>query len=109
MNSLLGSLSARDLRHAAEIKEKIDSLQCELAQILGIESVAANGRGVGGRRKMSATTRARIGEARARKAKIKGTNGTQPRKKRSAAVRARLSAIAKERWRKVKAEGKARL
>jgi hypothetical protein len=38
MNSLFSSLSTEDLRRAAEIKDKIDLLQKELAGILGSNS-----------------------------------------------------------------------
>jgi len=90
MNSLLTSVSAQDLRRAAEIKEKIESLQAELAQILGSESVAPR------RRSSALLTK---GQARVKKSRVK----------RSAAVRARLSAIAKARWKKARAAGKTAL
>lgn len=99
MNSLFSSISARDLRRAAEIKEKIDSLQNELAEILGSGSVIGPRRGVT-RRKMS------IVGTKPRWAKVRGGAGSGTRIKRSRAVRARLSAIARERWRKAKAAGK---
>jgi hypothetical protein len=107
-------VSAQDLRRAAEIKETIDALQNELAEILGSESVASGPHLRGGRRKMSAPAKARIAaSARARWARVRKTESSQPRKrvgkKRSAAVRARLAAIAKERWRKAKAAGKTTL
>jgi hypothetical protein len=111
MNSLFSSVSAQDLRRAAEIKEKIDSLQDELSQILGSDSVTSNRRVGSGKR--SAATRAKIAAgARARWAKVRGTSGSTTKKakrKRSPAVRARLAAIAKERWRKAKAAGKTTL
>src|SRR4051812_14390893 len=108
MNLLLTSLSARDLRRAAEIKERIDSLQNELVQILGSKSVTPAGRTGPGRRRMGAAARARIAAgARARWAKVKASETSTVRKttrmKRSPAVRARLAAIAKERWKKAKA------
>lgn len=114
MNAQLVSLSAHDFRRAAEIKEKIESLQRELVDILGSESVAPPLGPVFGNRKMSAAARARIAAgARARWARIKETGTSEPTKgkgrKRSAAVRARLAAIAKERWRKAKAAGKTTL
>jgi hypothetical protein len=112
MNSLLSALSAEDLRRAATIKERIDSLQNELAQILGSESVKSTPQ-AGTRKRMSAAGRARIAAgARARWAKEKGTRGSIPKKakmKRSPAVRARLAAIARERWKKAKAAGKSTL
>jgi hypothetical protein len=109
MNTLFSSLSAQDLRRAAEIKDKIDSLQNELAQILGTDSVTSSRR-AGTKRKLSAGARVRIAAAaRARWAKVKGTETSAPQKsriKRSPAVRTRLAAIAKERWKKAKAAGK---
>jgi hypothetical protein len=112
MNSSFSSLSARDLRRAADIKEKIDSLQSELAEILGSDSVLSD-RQPTRRRKMSAASRAKIAAgARARWAKVAGVGGSSTkttRLKRSSAVRARLAAIARERWRKAKAAGKTAL
>jgi hypothetical protein len=111
MNLLLNALSAEDLRRAAEIKEKIDSLQNELVKILGSDSVRSTRQG--GTRRMSADARARIAAgARARWAEVRGTRPPVAKKakmKRSAAVRARLAAIAKERWKKAKAAGKTTL
>jgi hypothetical protein len=108
MNSLLSSMSAQDLRRAAEIKEKIDSLQDDLAQILGSDTHTS--RQQSGTRRMSAAARANIAAgARARWGKVKGVGPSGNKKirmKRSPAVRARLAAIAKERWRKAKAAGK---
>jgi len=89
MNLTIHTLSAQELRRAASIKERIDALENELAQLLGQESSRTN-------RLMSTHSRERI------------TAG-KTRKKRSAAVRARLAAVARERWRKAKAAGKRRL
>jgi hypothetical protein len=112
MNLLFSSLSAQELRRAADIKEKIDLLQNELAQILGSDSVASKRR-TQTRRRMSGATRAKIAAgARARWAKVRRTNPSASKKKRikrSAAVRARLAAIARERWKKAKAAGKTTL
>src|SRR5689334_6057789 len=112
MNSSFNSLSARDLRRAAEIKEKIDSLQNELVEILASDSVTSNRR-TGRRRKMTAAARARIAAgARARWAKVREGRSLavkKPKMKRSVTVRARLAAIARERWRKAKAAGKTTL
>jgi hypothetical protein len=109
MNSILNSVSAQDLRRAADIKERIDALQHELATILGSQSVVSNPNA--GRRKMNAAARARIAAgARARWARERSHgHSTATRKKRSPAVRARLAAIARERWRKAKAAGKSTL
>jgi len=108
MNTLI-SLSSQDLRRAAEIKEKIESLQNELSHILGSNPAAGN-RMPKRPGKTSAKIRAQIA-AGARAGSLRAVQGPQPkvRKKRSAVVRARLAAIAKERWRKAKAAGKTRL
>jgi hypothetical protein len=97
------------LRHAADLKEKIDALNKELASILGAPApLAAKAPKKG---KMSAAGRARIAAAqKARWAKIKGAKPAvkAPVKKRtmSAAAKAKLSALAKARWAKIKAAGK---
>jgi len=73
MSASIASLSAQQLRRAADIKDKIQSLEKELEQILGSsikpEATAAPKK----RRKMSAAGRARISAAaKARWAKVKG-------------------------------------
>jgi hypothetical protein len=111
MNSLT-DLSPRQLRQAADIKEKIDALTNELGRILN--SSERDGAGVSPPKKttMSPAVRARIAAAaRARWARIKGraaspAPATQPRRKMSAAAKARLAAIARARWRKARAAGK---
>lgn len=111
MNLNYNALSPQDLRRAADIKERIDALEHELATILGSHSVASKPKAT--RRKMSAAARARIAAgARARWARARTANShSRPAtaKKRSPAVRARLAAIARERWRKAKAAGKSTL
>jgi hypothetical protein len=112
MNSII-SLTPKELRRAANIQERIGSLQKELSRLLG-GSVAAGADAPPKRRKMSRAGRARIAAAaRARWAKLKGKQGAKParkgRRKMSAAGKARLAAIARARWAKVKASGKSRL
>ena len=113
MNIIL-SLSSAQLRHAAELQEKIESLHSELTRLVGgviTTSTAAPKR----RRKMSAAGRAKIAAGqRARWAKVKGkTLSVKPVKKAkgkvSAAARAKMAAAAKKRWAKAKAAGKSRL
>jgi hypothetical protein len=126
------------LRKAANIQEKIQSLQKELGQLLGgsgtAETTAAE---APKKRRMSAAGRARIATAaRARWAKIRGTAPKRkmsahglaniragvakrmaaqgkavqkPKRKFSAAGRAALSAAAKARWAKAKKAGKSTL
>jgi hypothetical protein len=106
MASSLSHISVRELKKAVSLRERIESLEQQLAGILGDASPAGAGRP--GRRTMSASARARIAAAqRKRWAKQrKGVKGLQKgRRKMSAAARARISAVAKARWAKVKARG----
>jgi len=105
-------LSASQLRRAAGIKHKIESLQKEFSRLLaGTAGAAAPHK----RRRMSAAARRRIAAAaRARWAKVKGRKtGAKPvkkaRRKMSASVRKKLATIAKARWAKAKAAGKKKL
>ena len=106
------NLTASQLRRAADIKDKIESLQKQLARLLGSTDGAAAPRQ---RRKMSAAGRQKIAAAaRARWAKQRGANvpkaAANPvkkaRRKMSAAGRAKIAAAAKARWAKAKAQGK---
>ena len=106
---MITNLTSAQLRRAANIKDKIETLQRKLAQLVGnTDDVSAPRK----RRKMSAAGRARIGAAvRARWAKVKGRkSATKPVKKAkrrmSAAGRAKIAAAAKARWAKAKAQGK---
>ena len=109
MSITLSSLSSEQLRRAADLKEKIEALNTELASILGAPaSTPAKARK---KRGMSAAGRAAVATAqKARWAKIKAAKPTAkaPAKKRtmSAAGRARISAAAKARWAKAKEAGK---
>ena len=105
MNSIT-NLSAQQLRHAANIKEKIQSLEDELNRILSpSEAVSTVAKP---KRKMSATARARIAAAqKARWAKLKGAKSAigptqKPKRQMSAAAKAKISAAAKARWAKVR-------
>ena len=72
MSAFIASLSAKQLRRAADIKDKIQSLENELEQILGSSIKPAAPATPKKRRKMSAAGRARISAAaKARWAKIK--------------------------------------
>jgi hypothetical protein len=115
MNILI-NLSPQQLRRAADVKERIDTLRNELNELLGSPVQAGDGSGSQRRkRRMSAAGRAAIAAAaRARWARIRGTapavtTAPKGRRKMSAAARARLAAIARARWRKVKAQGKSAL
>jgi hypothetical protein len=111
MSNLL-SLTTKQLRRAADLKEEIEALNTELATILGAPaSTPAKARK---RRGMSAAGRAAVAAAqKARWAKIKGGKpaAKAPAKKRkmSAAGRARISAAARDRWAKARAAGRTKL
>ena|SRR5208282_1614664 len=105
-------LSASQLRLAARIKHKIESLQKEFSRLLAGTAGAAAPRK---RRKMSAAARRKIAAAaRARWTKVKGRKtGAKPvkkaKRKMSASSRKKLAALAKTRWKKAKAAGKSKL
>src|SRR4051812_1639815 len=111
MNSLT-QISAQQLRHAADIQDKITSLQKELNGLLGgsthSSTSATNERH--GKRKMSAAGRAAISAAaKARWAEKRGSSAKPARKgrrKMSDAAKAKLAAAARLRWKKAKAAGK---
>jgi hypothetical protein len=72
MSAFIASLSAQQLRRAADIKDKIQSLEKELEEILGSATESVIAAVPKKRRKMSAAGRARIAAAaKARWAKIK--------------------------------------
>ena len=72
MSASIASLSAQQLRRAADIKDKIQSLEKELEEILGSATESVIAAVPKKRRKMSAAGRARIAAAaKARWAKIK--------------------------------------
>ena len=112
MNALT-ELTPGQLRRAADLQERILSLQNELGKLLGAPSDAAAAAPKRTRRRMSAAGRAAIAAAaRARWAKVRGRRGAvaAPKKRKvSAAGRARLAALARARWAKAKAAGKSRL
>ena len=104
------SLTAQQLRKAADLIEKIGSLEAQLASYIGGSS-SAPAAAPRKRSKMSAAGRARIIAAqKARWAKVKAKSGVKPAKAKkrsmSAAAKAKIAAIARARWAKVKAAGK---
>jgi hypothetical protein len=117
------NLSPKQLRQAADLKERIDGLQAKLNEILGSELFISTANGTPqapktGRRKMSAEGRARISAAqKARWAAIRGESGskaapakTQVKPKRyiSPALRKARSESMKARWAKARRAGKSR-
>jgi hypothetical protein len=110
MNTIT-DLTVDQLKRAVLLREKIDSLERELGQLLGgSEGATPTPKG---RRKMSAASRALIAAAqKARWAKTRGKKtdkAGKPKRKMSASARAAISAAAKERWKKAKAAGKTKL
>ena len=108
MSNLL-SLTTKQLRRAADLKEEIEALNTELASILGTTASVPAKRPK--KRGMSAAGRTAVAAAqKARWAKIKAAKpaAKAPAKKRkmSAAAKAKISAAAKARWAKVKGAGK---
>jgi hypothetical protein len=106
--NLLSSLSAKQLRRAADLQDKIASLQKELASYLGGYAPAATTSER--KRHMSAAGRARIIAAqKARWAKFKAGKPKAAKKTTrtmSSSARARIAAAARARWAKAKAAGK---
>ena len=108
----LTSLSAKQLRRAADIKEKIATLQSELEEYLGVVVSSVSNFLAPAKRKsrMSAAGRARIIAAqKARWAKVKAGKPARKaagKRKMSAAARAKIAAAARARWAKAKASGK---
>lgn len=111
------NLTPAQLRHAADLKEKIESLQRELNHLQGTPTpavaAAPSAPKAKRKRKFSAEGLARIAEAqRIRWAKVKGTASTagtdgkpaaKGRRKMSAAGRERIAAAARARWERVRA------
>lgn len=107
MNISLSSLSTAQLRRAADLKDKIEALNQELASILG-GSVSVSAKAPKRKGGMSAAGRARVAAAqRARWAKVKAAKpaakAPAKKSKMSAAARAKIAAAQKARWAKVKA------
>ena len=115
MSTSITSLSVQQLRRAADLKEKLETLEKELGQILGSSSKPVAHGASKKRRKMSAAVRAKMAAAaKKRWAKLKGEKLTvkpvkKAKRKMSAAGRARIAAAAKARWAKAKAAGKNKL
>jgi hypothetical protein len=116
MNSIT-NLSSKQLRQAADLKEKIVALEKELGQLLGstTKPVAAKapkkkkGMSAAGRAKVAAAQKLRWSKIKAAKPAIKSAKPTKKKFSMSAAAKANLSALAKARWAKIKATGKKKL
>jgi hypothetical protein len=133
------NLTPQQLRKAADLQERIQSLQSELVKLLGGGGIAPAAAGEKPKRQISASGRARIAAAaRARWARTKSLSGialpkrklspqgianiragvrrrmagkvsAAPIRKMSAAARAHLAAVARARWAKARAQGKSAL
>jgi len=113
------NLTAKQLRQAADIQERIQSLQAQLSEVLSgalAPTRVAAPAAAPHKRILSAAGRAAIvAAAKARWARARGAAGAQPiaaakpRRQMSAAARARLAALARARWRRAKAAGRTAL
>jgi hypothetical protein len=115
MTNILSGITAGQLRRAITIKERIETLEGELNQILGSvdDGGAAAAPTTRRKGKMSAAGKARIIAAqKARWANYRkptaAASSPAPKAKRKmpAAWRAKLAASARARWKKAKAAGK---
>jgi hypothetical protein len=106
------NLTPKQLRQAANLKEKIVALEKELNQLFGSTAKPVASPAPKKRRKMSAAGRAKIAAAaKARWAKVKGQKTAakpvkKARRKMSVAARAKIAAAAKARWKTAKAQGR---
>jgi hypothetical protein len=110
--NLFANLSAQQLRHAADLKEKIAALQDELSRYLN-GSTETHTPAPKRKFKMSAAGRARIIAAqKVRWAKVKAGKASTKhahkpgKRKMSAAAKAKIAAAARARWARAKAAGK---
>jgi hypothetical protein len=114
MNALL-NLSVTQLKRAVGIKERIEVLQKDLSQVLGLAANDLAGRPARRASKMRASVKARIGAAqRARWAKRRGApkvskSRSHTKRGLGRAARAKLAAIARRRWAQAKAAGRTAL
>ena len=103
----LSSITVEQLKCAIQIKQEIEALNIELANLLGTSTSSV--RTILPKKRMSAEGRARIVAAqKARWARIKKETGPVPKRHffMSEAARAKIAAAARARWVKAKAEGK---
>lgn len=103
------SLASHQLRHAADLVDKIEKLKEEMSAILG--SPVETAKGSKRKHKMSDAGRLAIAAAqklRWTKTKVESALKTKKRgrRKMSAAARTKIAAAAKARWAKAKAAGK---
>ena len=114
--SSINNLSIQQLRQAANLKEKIATLEKQLAQLLGSTAKAAapapkkkGGMSAAGKARIAAAQKARWAKVKAAKGAAPVAKAAKPAKKKfvmSAAAKAKISAAAKARWAKIKAAKK---
>ena len=108
----IATLTPTQLRKAADLKERIASLETELNQLLGSSATTAakpakkKGMSAAGRAKVAAAQKARWAKINAAKAKPAAKPVKKARKPMSAEGRAKIVAAQKARWAKVKAAKK---
>ena len=109
-------LTPQQLRQAADIQERILSLQAQVSELLQIPALASPPEAApkplqAKKRRLSPQGLANIraGVAKRRSKQVRTPDSPTPRRELSPAGRARLSALAKARWKKVKAQGKSTL
>ena len=110
------SLTPQRLRRAADLKERIDSLQSQfdalVGSVPGTAAPSAQPAVPKKKRRLSAAGRAAIiagTKARWERMRAAGNGpaaAAKPKRHMSAAAKARLSTIAKARWKKARAAGK---
>jgi hypothetical protein len=105
--TIMINATPQQLRKAADLQEKIQSLQEELAQLLGAPAQPPSR--APGKRKLSAQGLANIRAGVRKRIAAKAKIAPQPKRKFSAAGRARLAALAKARWAKARRAGRSRL
>lgn len=105
-------VSPQALRRAADLQERIQALQAELAQLLNGVTEAPTVQ-LRGRKRMSvqglANIRAGVRKRWAAFKRAGRSTGARPTRRMSAAAKARLAAVARARWRKAKAAGRSAL
>jgi hypothetical protein len=107
LHTIMINATPQQFRRAADLQEKIQSLQEQLGQLLGAPAQPATR--APGKRKLSAEGLANIRAGVRKRMAARAKTARQPKRKFSAAGRARLSALAKARWAKTKREGRSRL
>jgi len=108
----IATLSATQLRKAADLKDRIGKLETQLNLLLGSSAASAKpakkkgGMSAAGRAAVAAAQRARWAKINSGKSKSVAKQVKKERKKMSAEARAKIAAAQKARWAKQKSEKK---